>query len=174
MSNSVTQLVHLFISADIKKGEKVPKDKCSTDHSLQKEKPDDDREGRKAGAGKQLALSKVINLKESSDANQRSDKGGNSEKVRENKQAEEMSVLQTTRALIDESEKRYKGKETTLFYKSPSLQLIDEAVARKIHEKENPSIDIEAIKQEEERLAAEKMKVSKSKSRKEKSISDPI
>ena len=59
-----------------------------------------------------------------------------------------------------------------MFYKSPSLQAIDEAVVRKIIEKENPGVDIEAIRQEEERLAAEKMKISKLKSDKEKPISD--
>ena len=67
---------------------------------------------------------------------------------------------------------KFRGRETTLFYKSQSLQAIDEAVARKIFEKENPGVDIEAIRQEEERLAAEKMKISKLKSDKEKPISD--
>ena len=56
---------------------------------------------------------------------------------------------------------KFRGKETTLFYKSPSLQAIDEAVAKKIFERENPGLDIEAIRQEEERLTAEKMKISK-------------
>ena len=68
---------------------------------------------------------------------------------------------------------KFRGKETTLFYKSPSLQAIDEAVARKIFEKENPGVDIKDIRLEEERLAAEKMKISKSKSDKQKQITDP-
>ena len=40
--------------------------------------------------------------------------------------------------------------------------------------KENPRVDIEAIRLEEERLAAEKMKISKLKSDKEKLISDTL
>ena len=68
---------------------------------------------------------------------------------------------------------KFRGKETTLFYKSPSLQAIDEAVARKIFEKENPGVDIEAIRLEEERLAAEKMKISKTKSDEQKQITEP-
>ena len=68
---------------------------------------------------------------------------------------------------------KFRGKETILFYKSPSLQTIDEAVARNIFERENPGVDIEAIRLEEERLAAEKMKISKTKSDEQKQITDP-
>uniref|UniRef100_A0A166GDH0 Uncharacterized protein n=1 Tax=Daucus carota subsp. sativus TaxID=79200 RepID=A0A166GDH0_DAUCS len=68
---------------------------------------------------------------------------------------------------------KFRGRETTLFYKSPSLQAIDEAMARKIFEKENPRVDIEAIRLEEERLAAEKKKISKTKSDEQKQITDP-
>jgi len=98
-------------------------------------------------------------------------------------------VKQKKESLISESDKlveagdpesqkfcqtlKFRGKETTLFYKSPSLQAIDEAVARKIFEKENPGVDIEAIRLEEERLAAEKMKISKTKSDEQKQITDP-
>ena len=94
----------------------------------------------------------------------------------ETEQKEENLILESDK-LIEaedpESQKfcqtlKFRGKETTLFYKSPSLQAIDEAVARKIFERENPGVDIEAIRLEEERLAAEKMKISKSKSDKQK------
>ncbi|KAL1811236.1 hypothetical protein ACET3Z_021301 [Daucus carota] len=67
---------------------------------------------------------------------------------------------------------KFRGKETTLFYKSPSLQAIDEAMARKIFEKENPGVDIDAIRLEEERLAAEKKKISKTKSDEQRQITD--
>ncbi|PKC50263.1 hypothetical protein RhiirA1_486910, partial [Rhizophagus irregularis] len=45
-------------------------------------------------------------------------------------------------------------------------------MARKIFEKENPGVDIEAIRLEEERLAAEKKKISKTKSDEQRQITD--
>ena len=60
LSSSIAQLVAL-LSADVKKGEKVPKDKCSKDKHVSKKKPDDndDKDGKRAGDGnseKQVAL----------------------------------------------------------------------------------------------------------------------
>ncbi|XP_063938513.1 uncharacterized protein LOC135148207 [Daucus carota subsp. sativus] len=203
-------------------GEKITKDKCSSDQPLQKKKPGDDKDGKGVGdgnSGKQIILQ--IKDKEKSGNNQRSNKVGNSDRLRESKQSslemtlvspiqslteavrssgsisKELTVVdsvmpateQKGENLISESDKlieagdpefqkfcqtlKFRGKETTLFYKSPSLQAIDEAVAKKIFERENPGIDIEAIRLEEERLAAEKMKISKSKSDKQKQIIDP-
>ena len=149
LSTSVAQLVQLLTSVDVKKGEKILKDKCSSDEPLQKKKTDDNdgKDGRKKAGGSvvknQLALLKISTNVNSdkSNADQRSNKDVNSDK--ETKQTLEM-VVSPIQNLTDEAEKlikagnpeshkfcqtlKYKGKETTLFYKSPSLQLIDEVL----------------------------------------------
>ena len=196
LSNSVAQLVQALTSDNVKKGEKVINDKCKTDQPIAKKKPDgDEDENKETAEGNFEQLKLQIRDKE------RSDKGGNSERLRESQQkhrslemiamsqvqsineavrvsqtiSKELAVVHSeveqkkenltsgSDKLIEagdpESQKfcqtlKFRGKETTLFYKSPSLQAIDEAVARKIFERKNPGLDIEAIRLEEERLAA--------------------
>lgn len=53
---------------------------------------------------------------------------------------------------------KFRGKKTTLYYKDPKSQQFDDAVARKMFEKDNPGVDIEQIKQTEEKFALLKPK----------------
>ncbi|XP_063939749.1 uncharacterized protein LOC135148454 [Daucus carota subsp. sativus] len=107
------------------------------------------------------AVSKEINLVSSEVEKKKEKLVAEAEKLIEAGDPESQKFCQTL---------KFRGKETTLFYKSPSLQAIDEAMARKIFEKENPGVDIEAIRLEEERLAAEKKKISKTKSDEQRQI----
>ncbi|XP_063936099.1 uncharacterized protein LOC135147177 [Daucus carota subsp. sativus] len=205
LSSSVAQLVQALTSDNVKKGEKVLKDKCKNDQLLiRKKSDDDDEEEKKEAVNEDKSIKQLVQV--------RSNKDAVSERPRESKQKHqsmELTVMSQAQniskavrdsdviskeiALVNsevekqkevqisgadklieagdpESQKfcqtlKFRGRETTLFYKSPSLQAIDEAMARKIFEKENPGVDIEAIRLEEERLAAEKKKISKTKPR---------
>ena len=114
LSTSVAQLVQLLTSVDVKKGEKILKDKCSSDEPLQKKKPDDNdgKDGRKKAGGSvvknQLALLKISTNVNSdkSNADQRSNKDVNSDK--ETKQTLEM-VVSPIQNLTDEAEKLIKA-----------------------------------------------------------------
>ncbi|XP_063946066.1 uncharacterized protein LOC135151512 [Daucus carota subsp. sativus] len=179
LSCSVAQLVQVLTSADVKKGEKISKDKCKSDQQMTKRRPDGDEEGNREMADKQL---KLLQIKEK----ERSNNEANSDRPRDSQQKHksmELTIMSQVQSiseavrisddiskelavvnsevekkkkedLIPESDKlieagdpesqkfcqtlKFRGRETTLFYKSPSLQAIDEAVARKIFEKENP------------------------------------
>ncbi|XP_063941253.1 chromatin-remodeling ATPase INO80-like [Daucus carota subsp. sativus] len=158
---------------------------------LKRKKPDDD-EAEKGEINKQQKLK----LLQSKETKKNSREAASSERPpRESQKHRSMELTVVTQAqnitkavrdsdalskeidlVNSEVEKKkenlFRGKETTLFYKSPSLQAIDEAMARKIFEKENPGVDIEAIRLEEERLAAEKKKISKTKSDEQRQITD--
>ncbi|KAL8109799.1 hypothetical protein AgCh_025768 [Apium graveolens] len=49
-----------------------------------------------------------------------------------------------------------KGKQTTVYYKIPKIQTLDEEIARRLFLKQNPGINLETLKEEEARFAAEK------------------
>ena len=54
LSSSVAQLVQVLTSADVKKVEKISKDKCKSDQQMTKRRPDGDEEGNREMADKQL------------------------------------------------------------------------------------------------------------------------
>ena len=45
------------------------------------------------------------------------------------------------------------GKETTLYYRDPKLQILDAEIARKLFEEDNPGVDLDEIRREEQRFA---------------------
>ena len=53
---------------------------------------------------------------------------------------------------------KLKGKQTTVYYKDPKIQTLDEEIARRLFLKQNPGMDLETLKEEEARFAAEKTK----------------
>ncbi|XP_063942667.1 uncharacterized protein LOC135150333 [Daucus carota subsp. sativus] len=134
LSASVAQLVQILTSADVKKGEKTSKDKCKPDQQIKRKKPDDDEEekgemSKHKAVRDSDAVSKEINLVSSEVEKKKEKLVAEAEKLIEAGDPESQKFCQTL---------KFRGKETTLFYKSPSLQAIDEAMARKIFEKENP------------------------------------
>ncbi|KAL8126417.1 hypothetical protein AgCh_013636 [Apium graveolens] len=51
---------------------------------------------------------------------------------------------------------KLKGKQTTVYYKDPKIQTLDEEIARRLFLKQNPGIDLETLKEEVARFAVEK------------------
>ncbi|MDV3180567.1 MAG: hypothetical protein Q8829_02710, partial [Candidatus Phytoplasma australasiaticum] len=51
---------------------------------------------------------------------------------------------------------KLKRKQTTVYYKNPKIQTLDEEIARRLFLKQNPGMDLETPKEEEARFAAEK------------------
>ncbi|KAL8133640.1 hypothetical protein AgCh_008909 [Apium graveolens] len=51
---------------------------------------------------------------------------------------------------------KLKGKQTIVYYKDPKIQTLDEEIARRLFLKHNPGMDLENLKEEEARFAAEK------------------
>ncbi|KAL8104732.1 hypothetical protein AgCh_028801 [Apium graveolens] len=51
---------------------------------------------------------------------------------------------------------KLKGKQTNVYYKDPKIQTLDEEIARRLFLKHNPGMDLETLKEEEARCAAEK------------------
>ena len=51
---------------------------------------------------------------------------------------------------------KLKGRETTVYYKDPKIQTLDEEIARRLFLKHNPGMDLETLKEKEARFAAEK------------------
>ena len=92
LSSSVAQLVSFLTSADVKKGEKIPKDKCSDDKHMSKKKPDDDKDGKGAGnSDKHIVLQ--IKEKNTHAGESRRNKDGNSEAIRKSKQISKESTV---------------------------------------------------------------------------------
>ncbi|KAL8115843.1 hypothetical protein AgCh_022368 [Apium graveolens] len=52
---------------------------------------------------------------------------------------------------------KLKGKQTTVYYKDPKIQTLDEEIARRLFLKHNPGTDLENLKEEEARFKAEKI-----------------
>ena len=52
---------------------------------------------------------------------------------------------------------KLKGKQTTVYYKDPKIQTLDEEIARRLFLKHNPRMDLETLKEEEARFAVEKI-----------------
>ncbi|KAL8126722.1 hypothetical protein AgCh_013845 [Apium graveolens] len=48
---------------------------------------------------------------------------------------------------------KLKGKQTTVYYKNPKIQTLDEEIARRLFLKHNPRMDLEALKEEEAKFA---------------------
>ena len=183
MSSYVAQLVQFLNSNalnsnDVKKGEKVLKDKCKVDQ--QQRKPDDEEkdEEKKKAEKSENTNSEIVLHTQSETKENRSDKAGSSSQQTQTTKSqplipadsksralsEQLIELGNPESKILSRTVKIQGEETTLFYKAPTQLDFDEAVAKNIFEQENPGVSIEDIRKEEERLAAEKKKISKSKS----------
>ncbi|XP_063941354.1 uncharacterized protein LOC135149542 [Daucus carota subsp. sativus] len=189
LSSSVAQLVKFLTSADVKKGEKVPQDKCKMDQQQKSDDEEKDEEKKRDGNTKSNSVksNSEIVLHTQAEENRR-EKVGSSSKQTQTTQSESQPLIladNESRALseqlieIGDPESKIlshtvkiQGKETTLFYKAPTQLDFDEAVAKNLFEEENPGVSIEDIRKEEERLAAEKKKISKAKSDEKKQITD--
>ncbi|KAL8119017.1 hypothetical protein AgCh_016496 [Apium graveolens] len=85
------------------------------------------------------------------------DDQGNSEKSRGQSQGKQLSRIPTQQTSSYRS-----GKKSTFFYKDPKIQSVDEELAKRLFLKDNPEVDLEELREEEAKFAAEKSK-SKSK-----------
>ncbi|XP_063936114.1 uncharacterized protein LOC135147192 [Daucus carota subsp. sativus] len=182
LSSSVAQLVQFLNSNalnsnDVKKGEKVLKDKCKVDQ--QQRKPDDEEEDEeKKKAEKSENTNSDMVLHTQTEGNRRDKVGSSSTTQTQTTKSqplipadsksralsEQLIELGNPESKILSHTVKIQGEETTLFYKAPTQLDFDEAVAKNIFEQENPGVSLEDIRKEEERLAAEKKKISKSKS----------
>ena len=175
LSSSVAQLVKFLNPNDVKKGEKVLKDKCKVDQ--QQRKPDDEEEDEDKKESENLN-SEIILHSQSQSKEKRSDKAGSSSHQSQKTKSQPLIPADSkTRALSEQLIKlgnpeskilshtvKIQGEETTFFYKAPTQLDFDEAVAKNLFEEENPGVSLEDARKEEERLAAEKNKTRKSKS----------
>ncbi|KAL8099431.1 hypothetical protein AgCh_031894 [Apium graveolens] len=55
---------------------------------------------------------------------------------------------------------KLKGKQTTVYYKDPKIQTLDEEIARRLFLKHNPGMDLENLKEEEARFKAENINLN--------------
>ncbi|KAL8120247.1 hypothetical protein AgCh_017410 [Apium graveolens] len=101
--------------------------------------PDDAKKGEKVVKSK---CSPTQELKKKDD---KGDDQGNSEKSRGSEDSQKF--LQTP---------KLKGKQTSVYYKDPKIQTLDEEIARRLFLKHNPGMDLETLKEEEARFAAKK------------------
>ncbi|XP_063945846.1 uncharacterized protein LOC135151364 [Daucus carota subsp. sativus] len=183
LSSSVAPLVKFLNPNDVKKGEKVLKDKCKVDQ--QQRKPDEEEEDEDKKESGNLN-SEIILHSQSKSKENRSDKAGSSSQQTQTTKSqllipadsksralsEQLIELGNPESKILRHTVKIQGEETTLFYKAPTQLDFDEAVAKNLFEEENPGVSIEDVRKEEERLAAEKKKISKSKSDEKKANSD--
>ena len=51
---------------------------------------------------------------------------------------------------------KLKGKQTTVYYKDPKIHTLDEEISRRLFLQHNLGMDLETLKEEEARFAAEK------------------
>ncbi|KAL8089399.1 hypothetical protein AgCh_039010 [Apium graveolens] len=146
IQSSVELLLSLLLSDDAKKGR-----------------------GKGKGQGQSKQSSKVSSKKIISDSSKSStQKNSNSEVV--NAQAliaspDNQILITKSDVLIQsgsqDSQKflktlKLKGRETTIYYKDPKIQILDEEIAKRLFLKHNPGMDLETLKEEEARFAAEK------------------
>ena len=54
---------------------------------------------------------------------------------------------------------KLKGKQTTVYYKDPKIQTLDEEISRRLFLKHNPGMDLENLKEEEAKFKAEKKNI---------------
>ncbi|KAL8105349.1 hypothetical protein AgCh_029225 [Apium graveolens] len=134
----------------IDEGEKVVKSKCSPTQILKKKDDKGDDQGnsdKSRGQGKVQGnlLHWTSQLDKSS--------------------SDKQSLMSSSDILIQSGSKdsqkflqtlKLKGKQTTVYYKDPKIQTLDEDIARRLFLKQNPGMDLETLKEEEARFAAEK------------------
>ncbi|KAL8134518.1 hypothetical protein AgCh_009513 [Apium graveolens] len=102
--------------------------------------PDDAKKGEKVVKSK---CSPTYELKKKGD---KGDEQGNSERA-ESGSEDSQKFLQTL---------KLKGKQTTVYYKNPKIQTLDEEIARRLFLKHNPGMDLETLKEKEAKFGAEK------------------
>ncbi|KAL8115689.1 hypothetical protein AgCh_022256 [Apium graveolens] len=158
IQSSVELLLSLLLPDDAKKGEKVVKSKCSPTEILKKKDDKGDDRGnsdKNRGQGKVQGKSSTQNKSSSDAVNAKSLKSS----------SDKQSLMSSSDILIQSGSKdsqkflqtlKLKGKQTTVYYKNPKIQTLDEEIARRLFLKQNPGIDLETLKEEEARFAAEK------------------
>ncbi|KAL8133959.1 hypothetical protein AgCh_009144 [Apium graveolens] len=171
IQSSVELLLSLHLPDDAKKGEKVVKSKCSTIQTLKKKDDKEDDQGNPSkGKGQgQGQSSKVSSKKLNPDSSKSSTKKNTSSEA-VNAQtlkasSDNQSLISSSDLLIQggsqHSQKflqtlKLKGRDTTVYYKDPKIQTLDEEIARRLFLKHNPRMDLKTLKEEEARFAAEK------------------
>ncbi|KAL8146621.1 hypothetical protein AgCh_004376 [Apium graveolens] len=158
LTRTVELLHSLLLPDDTKKGEKVVKSKCSPTQELKKkdDKGDDQGNSEKSRGQRKVQGKSSIQNKSSSDA-------VNAQRLKSS--GDKQSLMSSSNILIqsgsEDSQKflqtlKLKGKQTTVYYKDPKIQTLDEEIARRLFLKHNPGMDLETLKEEEARFATEK------------------
>lgn len=118
-------IVSILVGDDAKKGEKIDKSKCSQQKSLQR-KDDDVSDGENKDRTSHMSHK---------DGQLKSD-GKASDKP------------------TSHDQERNKNRKTTLYYKDPKIQALDVEITKRLSMRDDPGVDSEKLKKEDERLAA--------------------
>ncbi|XP_063947536.1 uncharacterized protein LOC135152041 [Daucus carota subsp. sativus] len=167
LSASVAQLVQVLTSADVKKGETASKDKCKSDQQMKRKKPDDDEEEK----GEMNKQQKMLQIKETK---KNSKEAASSERpLRESQKQKSMELTVITQAQSISKAVRDSNALVNSEVEKKKEKLMAEA--DKLIEAGDPESQkfCQTLKLEEERLAAEKKKISKTKSDEQRQITNP-
>ncbi|KAL8104425.1 hypothetical protein AgCh_028585 [Apium graveolens] len=178
----VELLLLLLLSDDAKKGEKIVKSKCSNDQILKKKDDEADDQGNPSKGRGQVqgkehnnkvssrklitdASRSSIQKKTSTEAAQTQNLIASADTQNMISSSDEQSLMTKPDVVIQggsqDSQKfmqtlKLKGKQTTVYYKDPKIQTLDEEIARRLFLKHNSGKDLENLKEEEARFKAEK------------------
>ncbi|KAL8103728.1 hypothetical protein AgCh_028071 [Apium graveolens] len=139
IQSSVELLLSLLLTDDAKKGEKVVKSKCSTSQTLKKKDDSEDDQGNPSKGKGQVQSNKVSSQKLISDSSKSS------------------TQKNTSSEAVNAQVLMIKGRETTVYYKEPKIQTLDEEITRRLFLIDNLGMDLETLKEEEARFAVEKI-----------------
>ncbi|KAL8125273.1 hypothetical protein AgCh_012817 [Apium graveolens] len=159
IQSSVELLLSLLLPDDGKKGEKVVKSKCSPTQELKKKDDKGDDQGnfeKSRGQRKVQEKSSIQNKSSSDDVNaQRLMSSGDKQSLMSSSDILIQSGYEDSQKFLQSL--KLKGKQTTIYYKDPKIQTLDEEITRRLFLKHNPGMDLETLKEEEARLVAEKI-----------------